>query len=62
MVLAAVSIKCVNFEDVSLCTLVDKFQSLGGSSFPHLQGKGVATLKMRAVDFSVMLVPMCQTA
>jgi hypothetical protein len=45
----------------SLCAVVDKFQSFGGSSFLHIHCKGVAVLKMRAVDFSVMLVPVCQT-
>ena len=61
MVLAALSIKSFNVQDVSLCTVVDKFQSFGGSSFLHLHCKGLTVLKMRAVDFSVMLAPVCQT-
>jgi len=61
VVLAALSIKSFNVQDVSLCTVVDKFQSFGGSSFLHLHCKGLTVLKMRAVDFSVMLAPVCQT-
>jgi hypothetical protein len=61
VVLAALSIKTIDFQDVSLCTVVDKFQSFGGSNFLCLHCKGVIILKMRAIDFSVMLVPVCQT-
>lgn len=61
MVLAAPSIMSIYSQDVSLCTVLYKFQSFGGSSFLHLHCKGVSVIKMRAIDFSVMLVPVCQT-
>lgn len=61
LVLAAPSIKSINSQDVSLCIVLYKFQSFGGSSFLHLHYKGVSVLKLRAIDFFVMLVLACQT-